>query len=164
MTQTLPNTDVNHDFDFLLGRWHVHHHKLMTRLQNSNDWVDFEATMEFLPALGGLGNTDQMISMDGTPIGMSLRFFNRAKQEWNIYWVSYSYGTMESPVTGTFSDGLGIFEGDDVYAGMPIRVRFVWSETRTDTPKWEQYFSIDNGQTWEKNWVMTFIRMPDPSA
>lgn len=159
MTQTLPKTDVSHDFDFFFGRWHVHNHKLTKRLQNSSDWIDFDATQECLPALGGLGNTDQLIAQDGTPIGMSLRFFNRETQQWNIYWVSFSDGIMQPPVAGTFTNGVGIFEGQDVYAGTPITVRFVWSGTNTNTPKWEQYFSTDNGQTWEKNWIMTFTRI-----
>ena len=38
----------------------------------------------------------------------------------------------------------------------PIRVRFIWSGVTTPTPRWEQAFSDDGGETWETNWVMDF--------
>ncbi len=161
MTAAIQKTDVSHDFDFFYGRWIVHNHKLKKRLQGSSEWEDFDATQQCLPALGGLGNTDQLIAQDGTPIGMALRFFNRAEQRWYIYWVSYSDGIMQPPVAGTFKDGVGVFEGPDVYQGIPITVRFVWSNINTPMPRWEQFFSTDNGQTWESNWVMTFERIED---
>jgi hypothetical protein len=28
----------------------------------------------------------------------------------------------------------------------------------TETPRWEQAFSADDGDTWETNWVMEFSR------
>jgi hypothetical protein len=28
----------------------------------------------------------------------------------------------------------------------------------TPTPRWEQAFSEDGGETWETNWVMDFAR------
>jgi hypothetical protein len=161
MTTVINKTDVSHDFDFFFHRWIVHNHKLTRRLQGSNEWIDFDATQRCVPALGGLGNTDQLIAEDGTPIGMSLRFFDREKQQWSIYWVSFSDGLMQPPVHGTFTNGVGIFEGDDVWEGTPVRVRFVWSDIHTPMPKWEQYFSPDNGKTWEKNWVMTFELLED---
>ena len=40
--------------------------------------------------------------------------------------------------------------------GRPILVRFTWSGVTTPTPRWEQAFSDDGGETWETNWVMDF--------
>ena len=34
--------------------------------------------------------------------------------------------------------------------------RFIWSGVTTQTPRWEQAFSDDSGETWETNWVMDF--------
>ena len=51
---------------------------------------------------------------------------------------------------------IGVFEGDDIFEGRPIQVRFIWSGTRTRTPRWEQAFSADDGETWETNWIMDF--------
>lgn len=33
-----------------------------------------------------------------------------------------------------------------------------WDTTDTDHPTWNQAFSVDNGQTWECNWLMTYTR------
>lgn len=157
---TKNRTDISHDFDFLFGTWRVENKMLTRRLEGSDDWQTFEATQQCAPVLGGLGNTDEMVSLDGTPIGMSLRFLNRETQQWHIYWVSYRDGVMQPPVIGQFKDGVGIFENTDTWMGKPIIVRFLW--TNLDTiPQWEQFFSADNGQTWEKNWEMRFIRIEE---
>lgn len=154
-------TDISHDFDFYFHHWRVSNRRLKKRLQGSDDWEEFEATLRCRPALGGLGNTDELIAADGTPMGMTIRCFDREKQQWSIYWIAYRKGTMEPPVHGTFSDGTGIFEGDDVWEGTPIRVRFIWSETNTPTPRWEQAFSTDGGKTWEVNWISTYEKIED---
>jgi hypothetical protein len=156
MSQAPATTDIPHDFDFLFGHWHVHNRRLTKILQGGTEWVTFEATQICAPALNGIGNTDEMIGLDGTPIGMSLRFFNRELKKWFIYWVGYGDGVMQPPVAGSFTDGIGIFEGADTWHGKPILVRFVWSNIATGIPRWEQFFSPDDGQTWEKNWEMNF--------
>lgn len=150
--------DGQHDFDFFFGTWHILNHRLTHILQGSNEWYSFEATQKCWPVLGGLGNCDELQRLDGEPIGMSLRFFNLTTQQWNIYWVSKKDGIMQPPVVGTFSDGIGIFEGEDVYDNIPIRVRFTWFSSR-ENPRWQQEFSNDGGITWEKNWEMIFTRI-----
>ena len=59
---------------------------------------------------------------------------------------------------GSFANGVGIFECDDTFEGRPIRVRYTWSRTHTPTPRWEQAFSDDGGDTWETNHVTDFSR------
>lgn len=159
MFSKLDDKSISHDFDFFIGRWRVDNKMLPKRLEGSDEWKTFEATQECTSVLGGLGVIDEMISTDGTPIGMSLRFFNREKQQWFIYWVSHRDGVMQPSVTGNFKDGVGIFEGADTWNDIPIIARFVWSNIHTETPRWEQFFSSDNGQTWEKNWEMNFTRI-----
>ena len=48
---------------------------------------------------------------------------------------------------GSFSGDAGVFEGEDMFEGRPILVRFVWSGVTTPTPRWEQAFSDDGGRT-----------------
>ena len=149
--------DGARDFDFLMGRYQVHNRKLKARLQGCTEWLEFPATNEARLLLGGLGNEDEFRMEDGF-IGMSLRFFDPAARRWAIHWVDNRRGVLEPAVYGTFTDGVGHFEGDDTFEGRPIRVRFTWSRTRTSTPRWEQAFSEDGGRTWETNWVMDFRR------
>jgi hypothetical protein len=153
--------DGMHDFDFLYGRWRVVNRRLVTRLQGSEAWEEFEARQWCAPLMGGIANTDEMSSPSRGVIGMSFRFFNRQTRMWSISWAAPSDGILQPPVIGRFDDGRGIFLGADVFAGQPIMVRFTWSRTATPTPRWEQEFSADAGDTWEKNWVMDFARIGD---
>ena len=146
------------DFDFFMGRWKVHNRRLTERLAGSDEWEEFESTSVAHQILGGLGNQDEFRTRHaGGFIGMSFRFFDPAKRRWSIYWAdSRRPGELDPPVFGTFSEGIGAFEGADVFEGRPIRVRFIWSGTRTRTPRWEQAFFADDGETWETNWIMDF--------
>ena len=67
---------------------------------------------------------------------------------------------LDPPMVGSFSDGRGLFFGDDTFEGKPIRVRFIWSPLTYATCRWEQAFSQDGGETWETNWTMDFTHEP----
>ena len=163
MHDTVEAVTTARDFDFLFGRWHVRNRCLRERLAGCEEWEEFDATSVARPLLDGLGNEDEFrTDHDGGMIGASFRFFDPATELWSIYWAdSRRCGVLDPPVFGSFGHGLGIFEGDDVLGDRPIRVRFTWSRTRTPSPRWEQAFSADGGQTWELNWVMDFTRAED---
>jgi len=146
------------DFDFFMGRWTVQNRRLTERLAGSDEWEEFESTSVAHPILGGLGNEDEFRTRHaGGFIGMSFRFFDPVKRRWSIYWAdSGRPGELDPPVFGTFSGDIGVFEGEDEFEGRPTKVRFIWSGTRTRTPRWEQAFSADDGETWETNWIMDF--------
>ena len=146
------------DFDFLIGSWHIHNRRLRERLAGSSDWEEFDATSVARPLLDGMGNEDEFrTDHDGGFIGMSFRFFDPTTGRWSIYWAdSRRCGVLDPPVFGTFDRDVGVFEGEDMYDGRPILVRFVWSGVATTTPRWEQAFSADGGSSWESNWVMEF--------
>jgi hypothetical protein len=146
------------DFDFLMGRWHVHNRRLRERLAGSEQWEQFEAQVVTRPLLDGMGNEDEFrTDHDGGMIGMSFRFFDPVTQVWSIYWAdSRRCGVLDPPVFGSFAGGIGVFEGADSLAGRPILVRFTWSRTYTPKPRWEQAFSADDGEAWETNWIMDF--------
>jgi hypothetical protein len=152
--------DGSHDFDFRPGRWHIENERLLERLQGCTEWEHFPASSTGWLILDGIGNMDDFVTEDWRPgfIGMSLRLFNPQTKLWSIYWMSNQTGKLEPPVVGGFKDGIGIFEGDDVLEGRPIRVCFTWSEITATSALWEQAFSDDGGQTWEKNWIMRMTR------
>lgn len=57
---------------------------------------------------------------------------------------------------GGFTDGVGLFYGDDEHDGRPVRVRYTWATGAN--PRWDQAFSVDGEQTWGTNWIMDFAR------
>ena len=160
----MSQNDINHkgihDFDFLVGHWRIKNKRLVKYLQDSNEWEAFEATGTMNLLLGGMGNIDDFIPKNWNPgfVGMSLRLFNPKTQQWSIYWADNDRAVLDPPVVGTFSNGVGIFEGSDTLESKPILMRFIWSNITPTSARWEQEFSGDNGQTWEKNWTMDFTR------
>jgi quinol monooxygenase YgiN len=154
---TQPSSGL-HDFDFLHGSWNVTHRRLKARGVGSTDWQEYSGTAETRPLLAGLCNIEEH-RIEGQPFsGVALRCFDRAAKQWQIYWVSERDGLLQPPVHGKFAQGTGLFEGDDVDGGRPIRVRFLWRRITPASARWEQSFSYDAGKTWETNWIMDFER------
>jgi hypothetical protein len=160
MGNVLESEATAHDFDFWFGSWEVRNRWLKRRLAGSEDWEEFDATVVARPLLDGVGNEDEFrTDHAGGFVGMSFRFFDPERRRWSIYWAdSRRPGELDPPVFGAFSGDTGIFEGEDVYKGRPILVRFTWSGITTETPRWAQAFSDDGGREWETNWVMDFAR------
>jgi len=149
------------DFDFLEGKWDVHNRKLKNRLNNSNEWSEFESTLHMRKVLTGIGNVENYYaSFDGKPFeGMAVRLFNRDTRLWTIYWMDSTGGTMdEHPVTGSFENGIGKFYANDLFNEKEIVVLYQWDVVNPQQPKWSQAFSIDNGNSWEWNWEMILTR------
>ena len=165
MTETAQVQGTARDFDFWLGSWKVHNRRLRERLADSDEWDEFEATATARPILDGLGNEDEFrTDWNGGFVGMSFRFFHPTTGLWAIYWAdSRRSGLLDPPVIGAFDGDVGTFEGQDTFRGRPIVVRYTWSGVTTPTPRWEQAFSDDGGETWETNWVMDFTREGDES-
>ena len=160
MSDERSDRDGAHDFDFLPGRWRILNERLVKRLQGCTEWETFEATNRAQLLPGGLGNMDEFVT-DHWPgfVGMSLRLYNPHTRKWSIYWVNNQKGVLEPPVVGSFSNGVGVFEGQDELDGRPIVVRFTWSNITKTGAHWEQDFSPDGGRSWEKNWIMTMTRV-----
>lgn len=152
------------DFDFLIGSWRVHHQKLKARLAGCTEWLDSEGSCVARHVMGGQANVDDNVieSPGGAYRACSFRAFDTRSARWSIWWFdSRSPTQLDPPLVGRFEDGVGTFYSDDTSEGKPIRVRFIWSETKTARPRWEQAFSLDGGATWETNWRMQFTRVTD---
>jgi hypothetical protein len=146
------------DFDFLFGRWDVKHRRLVEPLTGSSGWIDFDGVAETRGLLGSQMNIEEHMMAAPGVSGIALRLFDVVDCRWSIYWVSERDGKLQPPVVGGFRDGIGLFDGADRHRDRPIRVRYTWDRVETDSPRWQQAFSPDEGASWETNWVMEFSR------
>ena len=147
------------DFDFFVGSWNSIQRKLKKPLADCDDWEETSATTRCWQVFGGAANVDEVHFPDWGFSGLSVRLHNPATGEWSIYWVNSRNGELTlPPVTGRFSDGVGVFYEEEQYEGRDITVRFTWSDIAAATARWEQAFSLDGGQTWETNWTADFMR------
>lgn len=157
------NLSSLHDFDFLVGRWQVHHRRLKERLANSHEWQEFDGTCVNFPLMGGWGNVDDnVINLPGDNYrGVGLRSYDPKTGQWAIWWLDgrNPFGDLDPPVKGRFEKGVGIFYADDTLRGKRIRMRFTWSKITPTSAHWEQAFSPDGGKTWEINWRMELRRI-----
>lgn len=153
--------DVSQDFDFEFGSWQVKHRRLKERLAECTDWEEFEGTADVRPVLGGNGNIEDNVLEfpSGAYRAIAIRSFDATNKTWAIWWLSSDVPhSLDVPVIGSFENGVGAFYADDVLNGEAIKVRFLWLKTDSSTPRWEQAFSNDSGESWETNWTMDFQR------
>jgi hypothetical protein len=146
------------DFDFAIGTWNVVNRTLTSAFTGSTDWVSYPSTVTCWSIFDGHGTMDEVIFPTKGTRGMTLRLFDREREEWSIYWADSRTGQLGPPVIGTFTGRRGDFYGEDTLDTKPIRVHFVWSDITATSARWEQAFSADGGHTWEPNWVMEFTR------
>jgi hypothetical protein len=146
------------DFDFLVGSWKIMNRKLKQPLSGSEDWDDFRSSSECRRVFDGAANFEEISIPERGFSGLTLRLFDPTRKEWSIYWASSRDGCLQPPVVGHFHDGVGTFYSHETYNGAEIMVRFIWSNITPSSARWEQSFSIDEGETWEVNWIMEFSR------
>lgn len=150
---------MDNSFDFFVGTWTSRQRRLRTVLAGSDDWYEFPGESRCWSMMSGTANVDEVTFPTQGFGGVTLRLFDPATDRWSLYWASSRTGLSLPPVVGRFdADGRGVFSGDDVYDGVPIRVNYVWSAITPESARWEQEFSADGGVTWETNWVADFIR------
>ena len=150
-----------HVFDFLMGTWNVRNTFLAKRMQHSQEWLKFQATALEQPLRTGTGNLEYYLTSQWPDfVGMALRLYDPQAHKWTIYWSDnrFSRGVLQPPLTGTFHDHVGVFEGADHLGTLPITVRFMWHVIDRHHARWSQAFSSDHGRTWETNWIMDFSR------
>ena len=146
-----------HDFDFLLGYWHVHNRRLRQRHAGCEVWDEFPATSQAWVMLDGAVSVDETRFPTQGFSGMTLRTLDPATKLWSIYWINSASGQLFPPVRGGFDGERGEFHGEDSDAGRAVRVRFIWTRLGPDAARWQQAFALEGG-AWEENWVMALTR------
>jgi len=158
--------DGQHDFDFLLGSWKIHLKRLRHPLTGSNEWVEFDGTVVCRTVWNGLAEVEEFnVDSPEKSIfikGLAVRLYNPKSRQWTIYWANSKNGTIDpAPQVGQFANGRGEFYGQDTLDGRAIYVRFIWSNTESASPHFEQSYSADGGKTWEVNWITEQTKVPE---
>ncbi len=156
--------DGSHDFDFEIGSWKIHLKKLMHPLTGSTTWVEFDGTSVTRKIWDGRSQLEEFETDNPTSghiEGLTLRLYNPVAHQWNLNWATSKTGTMAVPTIGEFKNGRGEFYDYEPINDRMVLVRFLWTNTTTDTPHFEQSFSEDGGKTWEVNWITDETRVKD---
>jgi hypothetical protein len=168
--QTQAERDGQHDFDFEVGSWNIHLKRLDHRLVGSKNWVEFDGTSVTRKVWGGRADLEEFETdspVGGHIEGLTLRLYDPQTHQWSIYWATSKSGAMGPPMIGEFKNGRGEFFDTEPSGpnGRAVLVRFIWSNTNTNSPHFEQSFSDDGGKTWEVNWItdQTRVRNEDES-
>jgi len=93
--------------------------------------------------------------------GLSFRVFDVESKQWSIYWVSSKDDRLGPPVRGAWAGDRCRLTGEDVVDGVAVQVSYSWSDVTHTNAHWEQAYSLD-GETWEVNWTMDWVRRTDP--
>lgn len=150
------------DFDFEIGRWKTQLRRLTNPLSGQPaKWVEYEGTTLVTKVWDGRANLVEL-DVKGTAghiEGLSLRLFNPETRQWSLNFANARSGTLTPPTLGGFHDGRGEFYALDTFDGRDILVRFVISDVKPDSARFEQAFSADGGKTWEVNWIAVDTRV-----
>jgi hypothetical protein len=161
--QATSERDGQHDFDFESGSWKIHLKRRLHPLTGSNTWIDFDGTSVTRKVWEGRSQIEEFETdgAGGHIEGLTLRLYNPQTHQWSLYWANAKDGTIVAPQVGQFKDGRGEFYGQDTLNGKLIYIRFIWSNTDSSTPHFEQSFSDDGGKTWEVNWITDQTRVSE---
>ena len=151
------------DFDFLTGRWKIHHRRLKECMAGCDQWYSFETDYEAYQLLDGIANADRLVGeMDGKPFeGASVRTYDPVLDEWTIYWTDIWNSDLRAQARGRFEDGTGVFYGKEKHSGKTYRMRFLWKNISTTRASWEQAYQDPETGEWETNWIMDFEKCGD---
>jgi hypothetical protein len=155
--------DGQHDFDFEIGTWRTHVHRLLHPLTGSTTWADYDGTSVVRKIWNGRANLVELeVSGPAGHIeGLSLRLYDPQSRQWSLNFASSAGGTLGVPTVGEFKDGRGEFFDQEPVDGRMVLVRGVWSDITSNSGRFEQSFSDDGGKTWEVNWIATDTRTDD---
>src|SRR5690348_8261806 len=153
--------DGSHDFDFEIGLWKTHIHRLVHPLTGSTTWTDYDGTSDVRKIWGGKANMVEL-EVDGPAghiEGLSLRLYDPKSHQWSLNFANSAGGELGVPTVGAFENGVGTFYDQERIGDRMILVRNVWSNITPTSGRFEQAFSDDGGKTWEVNWIATDTRI-----
>ncbi|HEX4370687.1 MAG TPA: hypothetical protein VH019_05030, partial [Rhizomicrobium sp.] len=165
-----PQHDGAHDFDFLIGDWKAHLHRMIDRKTGvttsdprTGIWVDYDGVCNDKKLLDTNANFEQFdVQVPRTHLrfrGQALRMYNPASHQWSIYGLDLDKGELGlPPLIGQFTGKRGEFFDSELRNGRMVQVRYVWSDVTPKSARMEQSFSPDGGKSWAVNWIVDLSR------
>ena len=153
--------DASHDFDAQIGNWKTTLKRLKDPLTGSQTWLDYQGTSTVRAVMDGRANLVELrvAGPAGRIDGVSLRLYDPTQGQWSLNYANLADGSIGIPSVGKFTGGRGEFYSNEKFRGRDVRVRFVIQPQGADVIHFEQAFSIDDGRTWELNWIATDTRV-----
>jgi len=152
-----PATGQAGDFTFLSGNWKIRHQRLKSA--DCREWDNFEGEASVVEILGGIASIEELRIPARNFSGMGLRLLDVERRLWADYWVNSKNGLLSPPPSwGSFSNDVGTWESEDMDGKQAILVRGVWDQITSNSCRWYQTISRDQGQSWQENWVMQWQR------
>lgn len=155
-------SDGQQDFNWELGAWETKLRRLKQPLSGSQEWLEYTGTTTVTPLMDKRAN---IVEFDvqgpaGRIAGVSLRLYQPGTGQWTLHFANLANGAMTEPMQGSFKQGLGTFFGLDEVNGRKVLVRFLIIPVNANQWRFEQAYSVDNGKTWEDNWIAVDTRQP----
>ncbi len=154
--------DGQRDFDWESGTWDTSLRRLSKPLSGKQEWLDYRGTTIVTPLMGKRAN---IVEFDvqgpaGRIAGVSLRLYQPDSGKWSLHFANLANGLMTEPMLGAFQQGHGTFYGKDTLDGRQVLVRFLIIPVSARQWRFEQAYSLDDGKTWEDNWIAVDTRRP----
>ncbi len=161
-TGSLPRlSDAPNDWRFLDGEWRAQHRRKPMRA-GATAWETFDGTLKHWPVLGGHAHVgDHVLNMPGGTVrGVSLCNHDAQSRQWRSWWLDGSDPTrFVEPLRGAFDNGIAVLLGETTFDGKPVPLRATWWRLDADHARCEHAHSLNQGGTWETNWVGEFTRV-----
>ncbi len=142
------------DFDFLSGNW-----KIKNRRLKGTEWDEFDSEATVHGILAGVASVEELRIPARNFSGMGLRLLDVERRLWADFWVNAKSGVLSPPPAwGSFINGVGTWDSDDVEDGKPVIYRGQWDQITPASCRWFQAASHDDGKTWKESWVMHWTR------
>ena len=152
----------NADFDFLMGIWKCRHRYLVRRLADCHDWIEFDGSCAARKILDGFGNMDENdIELPGDRYrGMSLRTWDPELQALvDLLARQPPAGPPVPAGARQLREGRRHLLRRRHVRGPPHPRAVPVVAHHRQSARWEQAFSLDEGNSWETNWYMDFTRV-----
>jgi hypothetical protein len=156
--------DGQHDFDFNIGVWHTHIKRTIDPFASSSESDELNGTVTVRKVWDGNAELEE-IEADG-PKGhweaLTLFLYNPSAHQWSQSFVNSKVGTLSLSSTnvGQFKDGRVVLVGqDNTVSDKTILVKAVWSDIKSDSHQYEEWYSNDAGTTWVRSFIAHLTRL-----